>query len=402
MNGKNWSVFVPTSFDDLGRARAKSVGDFLRLFELRAVTGDTFAGLSLSLEIRKLIEDSWFLVPILSRDEKVSADTWRTSEWLIQEVAWASARKKDCLILVEKGVRFTGGILGDVEYLTFNGDSFSEVLTPLGHQVRALLHRNLLTMGIKELPARTHVSDDPLLDECSTAAQQLILELRHLCDQGRYGEAYEIAVMAARLDRNCWRARTSMGALLARFGEVDEGDHLFKQVMKEFSSSPKGMASALHNHAWALEIMGGLVSSAELAEPAGLYEEALRLDGSRVHTRACLILCWLLLGEEEKALRLLEESLLFTGFLGALHFELDTYGPQARQALRVLPERLRNILCKDPQADGTHEPQTSKEEGVRNEIPNRSEGSSPERAHHNGRPRVSRRAGHTTERSSGR
>lgn len=355
MNEERGYVFICTSFGEKGRERAEQVAAFLELFGLRCVIGDTFGGGEVSRGVRERIQAAWFVIALFSRNEKISDDTWRASEWVIQETAVAKAYDKEAIILKEDQVVFNGGILGDVEYLTFNAGHFTDVFIPLGRQLRALLNRQRLTTGIKKLPVRTYVSDEPLQNECEHEVRLLIIELRHLAKQQRFEEALELAVKATRADPKYWRAWTSLGALLVQLGQVDEGDEVFVRVLKDFADNQKGVAAASHNRAWVRELKSG-TSPAESAvsEEAPLYEKALNLDGSRVNTRACLYICWLILGESKKADRLLADSLHHEGFLDALRFELDTRGEKAHKALHELPSWLRNLLypARPGAADG--------------------------------------------------
>jgi tetratricopeptide (TPR) repeat protein len=343
-------IFIATSFSKSGRQRAEELAEFLKLFELRAVFGETFGGGEVSEGVRQRIETAWFVIALLSRDVEISDGVWRASEWVMQELPWARARKKDCLVLVEEGVQFTGGILGNVEHLTFRPDGFSEVLVPMGRQLRALLNRRLLTTGIKKLPIHTHVSDELLRNECTDEAKLLILEVRHLSRQQRYEEALELAEKATRTDPKCWRAWTSLGAILVQLNKVDDGSKVFAQVLSDFADNNKAVAAAYHNQAWVLEIKGSYNLSAKaLREQARLYERALKLDPARVYSRASLLINRLIRGETDEAERLkaeslLEHSLLYEGFLDALRFELDTRGARGHKALQRLPTWLRYLL----------------------------------------------------------
>lgn len=346
MKEEKWLIVTPTSFDKPGRERARILTEFLELFGFQCMLCEHFGGVEVSKGVREGLEKAFIVIAILSRDVQLQDGTWRASEWVIQEISWARARGKDCLILLEKGVQFTQGILGDVEHIPFDGDSFSDALIPLGKQVRALLERHLLTTGIKQLSIHTHVSGEPLGDECSDEVKLLILEIRHLAKQQRYEEALELALRATRIDPHCWRAWTSLGALLVQLRKVDAGDKIFEQVLKDFPKNSKGLATALHNRAWVQEIKS-THSEADLIEESALYEQALSLDPSRVNTRACLLICRLLLEETEKAESLLKESELHEGFLDALRYELDVRGTRAHKALQALPERIKQLMYPD-------------------------------------------------------
>jgi tetratricopeptide (TPR) repeat protein len=343
-------IFIPTNFSPSARERAEQLAEFLKLFELRGVFGDTFGGGEVTEGVRQRIETAWFVIALLSRDVKIGDDAWSASEWVKQELLWALAHKKECHILIEEGVQFTDGLIGNVERLTFKADGFSDVLVPLGRQLRALLNRHLLTTGIKKLPIHTHVSDELLRNECTDEAKLLILEVRHLSRQQRYEEALELAEKAARTDPKCWRAWTSLGAILVQLNKVDDGNKVFAQVLSDFAGNNKAVAAAYHNQAWVLEIKSGYNLSAKaLREQARLYERALKLDPSRVYTRASLLINRLIRGEADgaerlKAERLLEDSLLYEGFLEALRFELDTRGAKGHKVLQLLPTWLRYLL----------------------------------------------------------
>lgn len=338
-------ILIFTSFSEKGRACAKRLQEFLELMELPCVLGETFGGIKVSKGVQGSIEDAWFVIAILPCETKVNDDTWRTSEWMMQELAYAEARKKDFLILLENGVRFTNGILGDVECLPFETDKFDSVLVPLGRQVRAFLNRRLLTIGVKKVSVYTHVSDEQIRNECADEAKLLILEIRDLAKQHRYEEASGLAMKATQVDPKCWRAWTSLGTLLVQRGEVDNGDAIFLQVLKDFSNDHKGTATALHNRAWVQEIRCGISPSASgIRKQSRLYEKALKLDDSRVNTRACLLINRLLLEETDKAERLMDESLMYEGFLDALRYELDTRGSKVHKASQALPTWLKKLL----------------------------------------------------------
>lgn len=45
--------------------------------------------------------------------------TWKTSDWIIQEIGLAKSRQMSIIILLEAGCRSPGGLQGDVEYISF-------------------------------------------------------------------------------------------------------------------------------------------------------------------------------------------------------------------------------------------------------------------------------------------
>lgn len=57
---------------------------------------------------------------------------WKTSDWIIQEIGLAIGREMDLLLLVEEGLRPSGGLQGNIEYIEFSREyperSFGKIL----------------------------------------------------------------------------------------------------------------------------------------------------------------------------------------------------------------------------------------------------------------------------------
>ncbi len=60
------------------------------------------------------------------------AFSWKTSDWIIQEIGLAKGKNLDLILLVERDVRDPGGLQGDVEYISFDRNfpekSFGKIL----------------------------------------------------------------------------------------------------------------------------------------------------------------------------------------------------------------------------------------------------------------------------------
>ena len=196
-----------------------------------------------------------------------------------------------------------------------------------------------------KMPIYAYVRNDLLHDECTDEVKLLILGIRDLGQQQRYEEAMELTKEAIRLSPKYWRAWISLGTLLVLFSKVDDGEKIFKRVTKEFSDNPKAVAAGLHGCAWVKEIRYGLNPSADaLEEMARLYKKALRLDGSRANTRACLFINRLMSDKTGDDEELLEESVLCEGFFEALRFEMNERGAAALKFIHALPTWLRYLL----------------------------------------------------------
>src|SRR5436309_737393 len=57
----------------------------------------------------------WFNRKLLKADEEHFS--WKTSDWIIQEIGLAIGRDMDLILLVESGLRQPGGLQGNLEYI---------------------------------------------------------------------------------------------------------------------------------------------------------------------------------------------------------------------------------------------------------------------------------------------
>ena len=217
---------------------------------------------------------------------------------------------------------------------------------PIPERIRLLLTR----------PTHVFVRNDTIKDECSDEVKLLILKIRELGAQQRYEEALDLALKATRIDPNCWRAKTSLGVLLVALEQVDDGDKIFAQVLRDFPNTKKALATELHASAWVAETRCKLRPEAKVLQKISrMYEQALSLDPSAANTRASLFICHAKSGETEKQNQLVKESVMIEGFFDALRFELNVRGTTARKALLGLSTELRNLLYPiDPVAVESH------------------------------------------------
>jgi tetratricopeptide (TPR) repeat protein len=190
-----------------------------------------------------------------------------------------------------------------------------------------------------------YVSDEPLQSECADEVKLLILAIRHLARQRRYEEALSLAREATRLVPSYWRARITLGTLLALFEKTDEAEQIFRQVATDFADDPKAAAAGLHGQAWINEIKFDASLPADVSrETTRLYEASLQLDNSRANTRACLAIKRLMSDEGSGHEKGLDDSVLHEGFLDNLRFELDEGGARIQEVLKAVPTWLRHLL----------------------------------------------------------
>jgi tetratricopeptide (TPR) repeat protein len=190
-----------------------------------------------------------------------------------------------------------------------------------------------------------YVSNEPLKGECTEEVGLLMRGIRYLARQRRYEEALSLTRDAVRLAPSYWRARNTLGTLLALFGKIDDAEQIFGQVLEEFSDNPKAVAAALHGRAWLNEIRYDLAPPEDvLKQNIRDYEGSLWVDSSRTNTRACLLISRAMLDESSKHEEILEDSVTHEGFFDDLRFELDEHRTEKHKVLKGFPAWVRHLL----------------------------------------------------------
>lgn len=80
-----------------------------------------------------------FLKRVLSAEN--NEFSFKTSDWIIQEIGLAKGRNMDLLLLVEKDVRQPGGLQGDLEYITFERQSPEKSFGKVLEMIQSLMPR---------------------------------------------------------------------------------------------------------------------------------------------------------------------------------------------------------------------------------------------------------------------
>lgn len=156
-------AFVGHSFaeDD-----AKVVGIFLKYFEQLAKLNPAFAWQhaenaeprQLADKVKQLIADKNVFIGICTKKEvalpsaaaipmwfrpddfrvKQQSMTWKTSDWIIQEIGLAIGRNLALILLLEEGVRAPGGLQGNIEYIPFDRTSPEKSFGKIAEMITAL------------------------------------------------------------------------------------------------------------------------------------------------------------------------------------------------------------------------------------------------------------------------
>jgi tetratricopeptide (TPR) repeat protein len=138
----------------------------------------------LAAKVLKLIEDKNVFIGICTRKQRSispnhlastkfprgflrgRADyfTWKTSDWIIQEIGLAVGRGLRLILLVEEGVERPGGLQGNIEYIQFSRDNPEACFTKILEMITALLPRlsSAITQTVdpRSAPAEEEVAEN--------------------------------------------------------------------------------------------------------------------------------------------------------------------------------------------------------------------------------------------------
>lgn len=121
-------AFVGHSFSSSDEEVVSFVLDILGAVGIRTVTGSKPRAGRISEKVKKLIEEQPLFVGVFTcRDKIARKPQWTTTEWVIDEKAYAFAKDKVLILLKEDGVGSIGGIQGDYEYIPFSRDQLHKV-----------------------------------------------------------------------------------------------------------------------------------------------------------------------------------------------------------------------------------------------------------------------------------
>ena len=134
------TVFIAYSFDKNGKSYASELKKFFELLEFKVATGEEYSPESVSKKVERRLESQEIVVAVLSKrvnlseHEKLSEHESRSEQkvqtWLTQEMSRVK-NSKPLFLLVEKGAKFEAGILGDLEYVTFEEGRITDTFTSI-------------------------------------------------------------------------------------------------------------------------------------------------------------------------------------------------------------------------------------------------------------------------------
>ena len=105
----------------------------------RAQMGAHFHGRPISDSVSTTIAKAQLVVCFLMRGNKLASTGWATSDWLLQELGFAKGKGIPAVVIRERGVRASVGLLGDVQLIELDPAAPFLALLPLRRTLRDML-----------------------------------------------------------------------------------------------------------------------------------------------------------------------------------------------------------------------------------------------------------------------
>ena len=114
------SAFLGHSFDAVDSEIVECVKSTLQLLGITVITGERPRADRISEKVKRFIDGQPMFVGLYTRRDKIARKSdWTASPWVIEEKAYAVAKRKKLILLKEHGISNIGGIQGDYEYIDF-------------------------------------------------------------------------------------------------------------------------------------------------------------------------------------------------------------------------------------------------------------------------------------------
>jgi hypothetical protein len=123
------SLFLGHSFGEKDEAVVDCVKQTFELLRIPVVTGERPQADRISEKVKRLIDAQPVFVGLYTRRDKIAGKKkWTASPWVIEEKAYAVAKRKTLILLQEDGVDSIGGMQGDYEYIPFTRDALQDLV----------------------------------------------------------------------------------------------------------------------------------------------------------------------------------------------------------------------------------------------------------------------------------
>ena len=134
-------LFLSHSFRKENEELIAQINTLLSSFPVSVVTGAKPATGSITEKVKGLVDDSNFILSILTRDEEQKDGSWSPSKWVYDEIAYVQGQKKPVIMLLEENASYKEGISGDAEYIRFNRSNLTDALLKLVTVLNSLLSK---------------------------------------------------------------------------------------------------------------------------------------------------------------------------------------------------------------------------------------------------------------------
>jgi len=139
LHRKTPTLFISHAFRKENEELVKNIKELLSSFPISIITGAQPGTESISEKVKGLMDDSDFVLALLTKDEEQKDSSWTPSKWVFDEIAYAVGQKKPVIRMLETGASYKGAISGDAEYISFQRDNLTESLIKLVQVLNSLL-----------------------------------------------------------------------------------------------------------------------------------------------------------------------------------------------------------------------------------------------------------------------
>lgn len=133
------TVFIGQSFAPQDAEVNSAVSRLAEAYGYLVLTGEKPKADLVSKKVKERIDKAAIFIGIFTRRDRLKGrNEWAPSAWVIDEKAYAHAKKRKLILLRETGVTSIGGIQGDYEYLDFTREGIVDLLIRLLQVFRGL------------------------------------------------------------------------------------------------------------------------------------------------------------------------------------------------------------------------------------------------------------------------
>jgi hypothetical protein len=126
---KPTSIFLGHSFSNEDKDVVDCVKQAFDVLGIPVVTGERPKADRISEKVKRLIDAQPVFAGLYTRRDKIAGKKeWTASAWVIEEKAFAVAKRKKLILLKEDGISSIGGIQGDYEYVVFDRAALEDLV----------------------------------------------------------------------------------------------------------------------------------------------------------------------------------------------------------------------------------------------------------------------------------